>query len=201
MGIIPIARGNVYLPLTVLLLGNVYFYMKRRDVLVKTGVAASVAGLAGCSALPGGGNSKNNSNSEIVDSVRVVEHDMSYTGGSENGDILFAYVTGELLNVSSEEIESVVVKVDFKRQGEIIATNTDAVGGLTPEETFAFSVQFPSPPDKPRLAGTVDEYKITIHESAENLDIEVPEREDSETPTPDQPEDAEPPETSSSGDS
>jgi hypothetical protein len=163
--------------------------MQRRDVLTSTAAVAGVIGLAGCSAISSGGDGGDSGNggdkTSMDDRVTVVNHDMSYSGGGDDGP-LFAYVTGELFNVTDEEIESLVVSVDFyDESGEVIRTAADAVVGLPANERFEFSVQFPSPSDQPRLAASVDSYKISLYKSAENVRVEIPDVEDGGVPDTD----------------
>lgn len=165
-------------------------------MIVSTGVAVGMIGVAGCSALPGGGGSSDSASS-IVDSVRVVEHEMSYAGGGAG--VVFAYVTGELVNVSENTIESLVLKVDFiGDDGEVIRSVTDSITSFSPDERFDFSVQFGSPSSQPELALSVDRYEITLHESAEDLEIEVVDQ-NGEAPNPETESDVSEPEPPENG--
>jgi hypothetical protein len=122
---------------------------------------------------------------------------MNYAGGGSGSGTVYAYVTGQLLNRRDTPYELVVVKADFLTQGgEILRGNIDTVYGLEPNSPTEFSVQFPSPPNRPQLALEVDKYRVTLHRSADEIEIELPDRSvDSETPTPEeQPADADPPE-------
>jgi hypothetical protein len=146
--------------------------MDRRQALTTIG-ATAVVGLSGClSRIPGVGSDGDGAPSTIENKVSLVTHELIVTE-QERG--VFAYVSGEAINTTEETLPVVVIQSVFKNgSGDTLAANGDPITDISPRASFSFSVPFPVPNDDPQLAKDIEEYELTILDSApSNVDVDV----------------------------